>query len=737
MSAERPTFSPFWHRVRTLKPRLRPHVGITRQRYRGRIWHVVHDPTSNQFYRLNPVAHDFVGLLDGQRDVESAWKISLSKFGDAAPTQNEVIQLISQLHNGNLLSVDASPETEQLLSRGRERIKQKIQQQAIGIMYFKIRVFNPDRIIAAMEPIFRPIINQWGFFAWAALVAFALWRILPHWEELTSSFETAIAPANWPWLIVVFIVTKAIHEFGHGVICRRFGGQVPEFGLMMLVMFPAPYVDASACWAFPSRWRRMAVGAGGMMFELFVASCAAMVWLHYVETHQFGLPRQLAYNAQLTASISTVLFNANPLMRFDGYYILSDFLEVPNLAQRANNMLKHLIQKYIYRLEDLTPPSQIRSEQGILITYGVLALAYRIFLFVSITLYVMGQMFGIGFALAIWTASVWFVLPAWSFVHWLATGPKLAEHRARHVLASVGMIAAGVILIGVVPFPDHRRAMGVVDSAERTVVYFGAPGFVDEVPEGIVPGAMVHEGDVLARLKNKDLEQDARVTRVQMEDLALQERRALADKKPETAQVARRQVEVMEKRLAQIQEKLAKLVVRAPHDGVIAGADPQNLVGAYMKIGTPLCEVVDGRQIRIESKLSQRDGWIYGYVDQEGGLLEDKLAGLGLEIRRMSQIGQTAAARVTRIILPNATLPHESLSYAGGGQIPTAQDDKSGRRSNSPLPEVWAEPVLGADGAAPVFVDERVSLRFTLPSKPLALQWWDRLSKLMQGRVNM
>ena len=118
---ERPTFSPFWHRVRTLKPRLRPHVQITRQHYRGRRWHVVHDPASNQFYRLSPVAHDFVCLLDGTREIEAAWKISLAKFGDASPTQNEIIELMGQLYNSNLIAIDTTPETEQLLQRGKDR----------------------------------------------------------------------------------------------------------------------------------------------------------------------------------------------------------------------------------------------------------------------------------------------------------------------------------------------------------------------------------------------------------------------------------------------------------------------------------------------------------------------------------------------------------------------------------------------------------------------------------------
>ncbi|MEO0716868.1 MAG: PqqD family peptide modification chaperone, partial [Planctomycetota bacterium] len=244
--AERPTFSPFWHRVRAMKPRLRPHTQITRQLYRGRRWHVVHDPSSNQYYRLSPVAHEFVGLLDGARTVEDVWNITLAKHGDAAPTQNEVIQLLSQLYNANLLSADAAPETEQLLRRGRERLKKKATQQAIGIMYFRIRIFNPDRMLAWIEPVLRPILNRVGFIAWCALIITALVMLLPNWQALTEGFGSTIAPSNWPWLIVVFIVTKAIHETGHGVICKRFGGHIPEFGFMLLVLFPAPYVDASS-----------------------------------------------------------------------------------------------------------------------------------------------------------------------------------------------------------------------------------------------------------------------------------------------------------------------------------------------------------------------------------------------------------------------------------------------------------------------------------------------------------
>src|SRR5580765_4398824 len=179
---ERPTFSPVWHRVRLMKPRLRPHVQISRQHYRGQRWHVVHDPTSNQFFRLNPVAYDFVGMMDGSRDVDACWQAALAKFGDMAPTQIEIVNLISQLYNSSLMTADTTPETEQLLRRGRERLKRKAAAQAVGIMYFRIRVFNPDRLLRAAEPVLRPFLNRWGFMAWCVLVVYAATRLVPHWK---------------------------------------------------------------------------------------------------------------------------------------------------------------------------------------------------------------------------------------------------------------------------------------------------------------------------------------------------------------------------------------------------------------------------------------------------------------------------------------------------------------------------------------------------------------------------
>ncbi|MBK7406363.1 MAG: PqqD family peptide modification chaperone [Phycisphaerales bacterium] len=726
--AERPTFSPFWHRVRTMKARLRPHVQITRQFYRGRRWHVVRDPSSNQFYRLNPIAHEFVGLFDGLRTVEEIWKIVLERHGDAAPTQGEAIQLISQLYNSNLLSADVAPETEQLLRRGRERTKAKAAQQAIGIMYFKIRVFNPDRYLAWIEPILRPLLNRWGFLAWLAFVTFCFMQVIPEWEALKNGVDSAMAPANWGWLIVVFIVTKAIHETGHGVICKRFGGQVPEFGFMLLVLFPAPYVDASTAWALPSKWKRMAVGAGGMIFELFVAGIAALVWK---STPDGSLARQVAYNAMFTASVSTVIFNANPLMRFDGYFILSDLLEVPNLMQRSMKMLQYLWKVHVFRLKNETPPTSSRAEAGILIAYGAGAMIYRVFLFVSITLSVMGRLFALGLVLAVWTAGMWFILPVGKFIHWLATGSNIADCRGRVVATSLVSIALGLGLIGLVPFDDHRRATGVIESEQDTGVFFGTAGFVEAAH--VRSGDIVRKGDPILTCSNDQIVSKLEQIRAQIHEAQALEQRAMGKAQAAQAQIARERIVALHDQESYYSERLDELVVRAPRDGRLVGKDPADIVGKYVQQGDMACQVVDPADLRITALLDQREAAWPMSLGLDGFTAEARLFSrvqdaLPAEVERMEEAGQK-------------NLPHASFSAQGGGQVQTSQSQKDGLIAKNPQFKMYlrladtasdlsAHRWLGMPG-------ERVSLRFTLPAKPLLEQWLDRLHKMVQGKVNI
>ncbi|CAG0993572.1 putative peptide zinc metalloprotease protein [Phycisphaerales bacterium] len=706
-----------------MKPRLRPHVQITRQHFRGRRWHVVHDPSSNQFYRLNSVAHEFVGLLDGHRTVEAVWQHSLTRHADDALTQNEVLQLLSQLYGSNLLAADVSPETEQLLRRGRERFAQRAKQQAIGLMYFKMRLFNPDAILAWLEPIFRPLISPVGFVLWCLWILAAIgFVVVPNWSVLISGVDSAVAPSNWGWMFAIFVVLKLIHETGHGLICRRFGGQVPEFGAMLLVLIPAPYVDASSAWAFPSKWRRMAVGAGGMIFELTVAAAAAFTWMN---TASDSLLHQLAYNAIFSASVSTVLFNANPLMKFDGYYILSDLLEVPNLMQRSTGMLKFLIQRHLFQIKGAVPPTGSPSEAVILVVYGVGAMAYRIFLFVSITLYVMGQMFAIGLFLAAWTATMWFVLPVGGCVHWLATSPQIADRRPRTI--AITLVLAGLVLmaVGVIPAPDRRRARGVVESPVQPSVYFGTDGFVMQAL--VKPGEHVKAGQPMVVMESDSLLAQLEMTRAV---LAEAEGRAFAAApyNPAATVAAQEFADAVRQQITWAESKIEALTIRAPHDGVVVGQDPQSMVGKFVHEGQPLCEVVSEQDLRVAAVLTQTEAsWL-------------RQGPAKVEVRLISRLEQDPVEARTEKIIDAGTrdLPHEALSYKGGGTIETQADDKSGRLSKGAVFKGYFVPVDAASFSTETAKPgERVVLRFTLDSKPLLSQWWLRLRQTLQGRAKV
>ncbi|MBL4700021.1 MAG: hypothetical protein JKX85_02085, partial [Phycisphaeraceae bacterium] len=348
---ERPTFSQNWSRVSRLTPTLRPHVQMTRQLFRGEQWYIVHDPISNNFFRLNPVAHHFVGLLDSKRSIDDAWRLTTDRYADMAPTQNEVVHILGQLNQSNLLRVDLPVDAQPLLERASRRKVKQWTGQAMSILFVRVPMINPDRFLSWILPLFKPFLNKIGLTFWALWILYCLWQFIPNAGSFLNDAESVLAPANWGWMILLFLVTKAIHEFGHGIICKRFGGAVPEMGIMMLIMMPAPFVDATSSWSFSSRWHRFLVNAAGMMFELAIAGGAALIWLYEKSNNPGSLTAQLAYNIVFMASFTTILFNANPLLRFDGYYMLADFLEVPNMYDRATKHIQWLVQRYLYGME--------------------------------------------------------------------------------------------------------------------------------------------------------------------------------------------------------------------------------------------------------------------------------------------------------------------------------------------------------------------------------------------------
>jgi putative peptide zinc metalloprotease protein len=721
---ERPTFSNAWSRVNRLTPTLRPHVQIQRQLYRGQPWHVVHDPVTNSFFRLNPVDYHFVGLLDGKRSVDEVWRMTLDRFGDDAPTQGEVIGLLGQLNQSNLLRVDLPVDAQPLLERAHQRQFKKWRGQLSNVLFMRIPVFNPNRLLDWLEPAVRPLLSKWGLAAWLLIMAYALFEFLPHVGEFVRDSQSVMAPSNWAWMAVLFILTKAFHELGHGLICKRFGGSVPETGLMMLVLFPAPYVDATSSWNMPDKWKRILVSSGGMIFELIIAAIAAIAWLHL---ERGTLPSQLAYNLVFLASVTTILFNANPLLRFDGYYILSDLLEIPNLYERSTRHLKYLCKRYLFGLPHATPVTGVRFDQTTMVIYGIASQIYRAMVMVGIAVFVAQSIPTLGLIIGAWSIISWAVIPSVKFLHWLITASELYERRLRAVAVTATIAAVILISVGYIPMDEHRNAQGVIEASQSTDVVVFNDGFVTQVLTS--RGHHVKQGQLLLVTTNPILEARQKEIQARLDRLTIERRIALASLDQNELRTVESQIKPLAEELAEIQHQLSQLDIRAPIDGVIVGPIGPNLQDSYVTRGKVIGRIVNLSDLRVTALVDQSTSDT-AFFDQ---IRE-------VELRTAGSIPAVLPSEVIyRSRKGRHDLPHPALGYSGGGQIMLDSKDPHGMTSLRPMFEMWLK--LPADlkqrypELAPL-PGQRVYVRFTLHEKrPLMFQWAHRTRQILRDRL--
>src|SRR3984885_12044068 len=316
-------FSPDWYRVADLRPRLRPRAQLHRREMRGRLWHLAQDHQSGRFYRLSPAAYLMVCLLAARRTLREAWEMVGRRHAAAQPSQEETILLLAQLHRADLLLGELPPDIAEIARRGEHMQRHALLMRLRNPLALRLPLFNPDRFLDRTMHLVRPILSLPGLLLWLALVGTGIVLAVEHRAELTADvLDRALTLHGITLVLLAYPLVKAAHELGHAYACKRWGGAVHEMGVMLLVLFPVPYVDASAATAFPRIWQRALVGAAGIMVELALAAVAMMVW---VEASS-GAVRALAFNVMLIGGVSTLLFNGNPLLRFDGYYVLCDLI---------------------------------------------------------------------------------------------------------------------------------------------------------------------------------------------------------------------------------------------------------------------------------------------------------------------------------------------------------------------------------------------------------------------------
>jgi putative peptide zinc metalloprotease protein len=725
----RPTFSESWYRVVGLKPKLRGTAQISRQYYRGERWYVVRDPAGNQFHRLSDAAYRFVGLLDGRRTVGEAWDLVGGQLADDAPTQPEVIQILSQLYAANLVETDIPPDATVLLRRHKQLVKRQLQGRLMNVLFPRIPIWDPDNFVKRWMPLARFIISKLGAVIWLIVVGWAIFALAPHWRDLVASFYDTIdlhtKPENIFLGFLTFVVIKFIHECGHAFSCRRFGGEVHEMGIMFLVFVPTPYVDASSAWSFPNKWKRMFVGAGGMIIEIFVAALCGFVWLQTFESG--SIVSKFAFNAMLIASVTTVIFNANPLLRYDGYYMLSDFLEIPNLQNKSREYLLGLIKRHIFRIKSqqpLPPPVQ----RGWLFFYGIASSIYRVWVGLMIILMVMFQIPVLGVLMAIGGVVTWLCVPLFKLFKYLTVEPELHRKRGRAWAFTGAVAALVVVLVGIIQFPLRVRAEGILEPKEKAVLYARQAGKVKEVPADIHDGARLKKGDIIVVCTDPEME--SKLVELKSTLAAARLREAAAKSSDNQAQgiVEHLTVQSTLKELADTQRRVDELTIRAPIDGYLVAPEIDQMPGRYFQMGEQVATVQETDELRVRGTVSQEDSQLLPLSIDYRQNKSMKPA----EVRTVSDIGSVIFANSLTVI-PGAKkdIPNPALTNVGGGDVQPDPHDQSGTKAANPEFELQVYLTNPDKNYIP---GQRAYVRMTICKEPLMKQWARAVLQLIQAR---
>lgn len=717
-------FSTSWYRVAELKPCLRSHAQVHRHTYRGQIWYVLQDHSSGRFHRFSPEANLVIGLMDGKRVVREIWDLACARLGDDAPTQDEVINILSLLHKADVLRTDVRPDLQELHERAIRQEKQKFWQYIKNPLALRFPLVDPDRLLNALNPLTRRIFTKGGGLVWLAAMLWAITSVAQHWQELTKDISAQLfAAENLILMALVFPFAKAIHEIGHGFAIKARGGQVHEMGVMLLVLMPIPYVDASASLAFRDKKDRMLVGAAGMLTELTLAMLALLVWVN-VEP---GLVRALAYNVMIIAGISTLVFNANPLLRFDGYYILADFLEISNLGQRANAHIAYVVKRHILGVKTAEPGLDAPGERPWFVFYAIASFIYRLFISFTIAILVAQQYLILGVLLAMWSLYSSIFLPIGKQLSYLFSSTDLRGTRMRAWLLTLVIFGVIIWFVTMFPVPSWTRTEGVTVAPQDASVRALTDGFVVRVES--LAGDTVQAGEPIMEVEDLELLSQVKILQAQLDEQIA--RYTEAQGQPVQMGLIKEEISHLRSRLQNALERKNNLVIPSPATGTFLLSEAADWPGRFVHRGDLIGYVFNRSALAIQVVVGQGD------VD----LVRNGTH--RVQLRPAHSIERVIQANIRRIV-PAATkeLPGEALSVRGGGELaldpnPVGVDARSAEMMAASNLFVFELEVDEKEAATFPYVGGRIYVRFELEPEPVGVQVFRVIRRLFLSQFNV
>ncbi len=604
---------------RPLRLQMRADLQSSRQAYQGRDYWVVKDPVALKYYRFEEEEFALLQMMDGTLSPDRIKQQFDKRFSPQKITLQELFQFIGLLYRSSLLVSDAPGQGDELKTRGEDNRRRQLRSNWTNVLALRFRGFDPGQLLSFLCGIF-----GWFFTIPALLfvMAYALGAgllVATQWEVFQTKlpqFQEFFAVNNWLLLAVTLAITKVCHELGHGIACRRFGGQCHEMGVMFLVLTPCLYCNVSDSWMLPSKWKRAAIAAAGMYVEFFLAATATYVWWW----SQPGVINHLALNVIFVCSVSTLLFNANPLLRYDGYYILSDLLEVPNLRQKAGNLIQRILSRWILGLKAQTDPFLPTKHRWFFCIYSIAAVVYRWLITLTIFwfLYQVLEPYGlkiIGQLIALMAIYGLVAMPMIQFVRFIRVPGKVASVKKLNLgIATIAILLAIVGILSI-PLPHYVYCSLYVQDEGAQKIYVDVPGNITSIH--VEKNEKIDAGQPILKIENVDL----RMEIAELESLVAMAKVEYKNAIYVATHESERAIEIdqalanyqsLQSQLEQKKLELTKLEIHSPSGGIVrfppdqnggdkgsgqlptwsgAPLDPQN-VGAHLIEGSLVCEIV-------------------------------------------------------------------------------------------------------------------------------------------------
>jgi putative peptide zinc metalloprotease protein len=669
---------------RPLAIRMRPDLAVQRQTWQGREYWLIKDPLTLKYFRFEAEEFALLEMLDGRASVEEICQRFEQRFAPQRIRPAELQQLLANLHRSHLVIADAAGQGEQLLAR-QEQQRRKVLLGTLGnLLAIRFRGIDPDRFLTWLNARCGWMFSIPAGICSAVLILSAIALMAAEFDVVRSrlpEFEAFFAVQNWLLLAITLAATKVLHEIGHGLSCKRFGGECHEMGLMLLVGTPCLYCNVTDAWMIPSKWRRAVIGAAGMYVELNLAALATFVWWF----SQPGLVNHLCLNVMFVSSVSTLLFNGNPLMRYDGYYILSDLLEIPNLRQKSSAVIQRTLGRWLLGMMPRRDPFLPTRHQWAFGLYAVASSVYGWLVSLSIFwflyrvlephgLKIVGQMLGLAMIVSL------VLVPVVRLASYLFQPARADSMNKLRAAVGLGTVAAVVAAGLAVPLPYYVSCSVELQPRGATSVYVDVPGQIRTVhvrSGPVQPGQPIVElDDVDARLVEQRLagQREQLATRVE----SIRQRAHTDDQALLELSHAEETLNALEIQLARRRQELARLTVRATVAGSFVppkSREDQSSERVHLTAwsGRPL----DVRNVGAHLEAST----LLGRITQPGQLeailivpqeeMDFVREGQRVELLLDQLPGEKLAGSIDHVATDELKAASDRLSTRGGGQLAT------------------------------------------------------------------